>query len=57
MREEVGELPPKLDGSHFIDDDDDMDFDEDQYDAPTVVIDTSVDDKDIAQQYRDLPDV
>ena len=66
LKEEVGDLPPKIEDLQVIeyDDDDTYQFgrgghikiescdeeDEENNDAPTVVIDTSMDDQDIAAQ-------
>ena len=64
LKEEVGELPPKIQDlqvEEYEDDDDLYNYgvisaqnqdDDDSHDMPTVVIDSSMDDKDYAAEFR-----
>lgn len=52
LREEVGELPPRIQDLQVLEFEED---EEENNDAPTVVIDSSLeDDKDVAMQYRNM---
>lgn len=64
LKEEVGDLPPKIEDLQVIEyDEDDEQYpvmssndedDECNQDAPTVVIDSSLDDKDYAAEFRNM---
>ena len=71
LREEVGELPPRIEDLQVVEFDDEDDFlrfgrgkrqspfDDDEEganEAPTVVIDSSLDEKDV-QTYKNIPDL